>query len=41
LPHQPDRLLRRPGRFKGKIRLADDFNHTPEEIIGAFDGKNT
>ena len=38
LPHRQDRVQRKPGRFKGKIRIDDDFDHTPEEIIDAFEG---
>lgn len=28
---------RQPGRFKGRIRMAADFDHTPEEVIRAFE----
>lgn len=38
LPHRGDRTPRKPGRFKGQIRIADDFDQTPEEIINAFEG---
>lgn len=38
LPHRQDRVQRKPGRFKGKIRIDDDFDHTPEEIIDTFEG---
>ena len=38
LPHREDRTQRKPGRFKGQIRIADDFDHTPEDIIDAFEG---
>lgn len=38
LPHQENRIQRKPGRHKGHIRIADDFDHTPEEIIQAFEG---
>ena len=38
LPHREDRIQRKPGRFKGQIRMADDFDHTPEDIIDAFEG---
>jgi len=40
LPHQDLRPERRPGRLKGEIVLADDFDQTPEEVIGEFEGKN-
>ncbi len=28
---------RQPGRFKGKVRIAPDFDQTPEEVIRAFE----
>ena len=40
LPHRQDRMQRKPGRYKGQIRIADDFDHTPEEIIDAFEGNS-
>jgi antitoxin (DNA-binding transcriptional repressor) of toxin-antitoxin stability system len=40
LPHRENRTPRQPGRFKGQIRIADDFDETPEEIISAFEGDN-
>lgn len=38
IPHKEDHEPRKPGRFKGKIKIADDFNNTCEEIIAAFEG---
>ena len=38
LPHKENRKPRKPGRFKGQIRIADDFDQTPEELIDAFEG---
>lgn len=38
VPVQRDTSPRKPGRFKGKISLAADFEHTPEEVIEAFEG---
>jgi len=40
LPHREDRIQRKPGRFKGQIRIADDFNQTPESLIDAFEGND-
>ena len=40
IPHKGGCRQRTPGRFKGQIRVADDFNSTPEEIIDAFEGKS-
>lgn len=38
LPHKEDRSPRKPGRYKGQISVADDFDQTPAEIIDAFEG---
>jgi antitoxin (DNA-binding transcriptional repressor) of toxin-antitoxin stability system len=40
IPHKEGRRQRTPGRCKGQIRVADDFDQTPEDIIDAFEGKN-
>ncbi|NOQ51844.1 MAG: type II toxin-antitoxin system prevent-host-death family antitoxin [Desulfuromonadaceae bacterium] len=40
LPHKEGRVQRRPGRFKGQIRIAADFDHTPDELIDAFEGES-
>ena len=39
VPVGRDTRLRRPGRFKGQIRLTPDFDKTPEELIALFEGK--
>lgn len=38
LPHRGNRVERKPGRYKGQIRMSDDFDQTPENIIAAFEG---
>ena len=38
VPVQRDTRPRKPGRFKGKISLAADFERTPKEVIEAFEG---
>jgi antitoxin (DNA-binding transcriptional repressor) of toxin-antitoxin stability system len=38
LPHQEATRTRQPGRLKGRIRMAADFDQTPEEILDAFEG---
>lgn len=38
VPVRRDTRARKPGRFRGKIRLARDFDRTPEEVIRAFEG---
>lgn len=40
LPHKEGRRRREPGRFKGQIRIADDFDRTPEDVIEAFEGQS-
>jgi len=40
LPHKEGRGQRQPGRFKGQIRVADDFDKTPDDIISAFEGED-
>lgn len=38
VPVRRDTRPRQPGRFKGKIRMAADFDQTPEAVIDAFEG---
>ncbi len=38
LPHRPSTAVRTPGRWKGQIRMADDFDQTPDEVIADFEG---
>ena len=37
VPHTARAKRRKPGRFKGQIGLAPDFDQTPEETIAAFE----
>lgn len=39
VPHKENLTPRRPGRFKGQIKIADDFTTTDEEIVAAFEGE--
>lgn len=39
LPHKKRTKPRQPGRFKGKIKLADDFINTSPGIIDSFYGE--
>ncbi len=39
VPHREERKTRTPGRFKGQIKVADDFDTTPDEILEAFEGE--
>ena len=38
LPHRGETVQRKPGRFKGEIKISDDFDQTPDDIIDAFEG---
>lgn len=38
LPRRANRSPRTPGRFAGKIRIAPDFDLTPDELIADFEG---
>ena len=38
LPHRENRNPRKPGRLKGKIKIADDFDDTPDEVVAGFEG---
>lgn len=37
VPVLQDRQARRPGRLKGKIQIASDFDETPDDVINAFE----
>lgn len=39
LPHREGRVKRTPGRLKGQIWVADDFDQTPPEVIAEFEGQ--
>lgn len=39
LPHREGRAKRKPGRLKGQIFIADDFDETPPEVIADFEGQ--
>lgn len=38
VPHKNDGKERKPGRLKGQIAMASDFDSTPQDVIDAFDG---
>jgi len=38
VPVQPSLEPRIPGRYKGLITMADDFDNTPDDLINAFEG---
>jgi prevent-host-death family protein len=37
VPYEPTHERRKPGAWKGKVKLAPDFDETPEELIAAFE----
>ncbi|MFP4614783.1 MAG: type II toxin-antitoxin system Phd/YefM family antitoxin [Thiohalorhabdus sp.] len=37
VPHRERTEPRAPGRFKGRIHMAEDFDATPEEVIRDFE----
>ncbi|MBV1790675.1 type II toxin-antitoxin system prevent-host-death family antitoxin [Marinobacterium sp. D7] len=39
VPHRETGAVRKPGRLKGHIVIADDFDQTSEEVIAAFEGE--
>lgn len=36
IPHREKTEPRKPGRLKGKISIADDFDQTPDDLIDSF-----
>lgn len=38
IPHRERAGRRRPGRFEGEIRISDDFEITPDQVLEAFEG---
>jgi antitoxin (DNA-binding transcriptional repressor) of toxin-antitoxin stability system len=39
LPHRVGRVRRKPGRLKGQITLAEDFDQTSAELVADFEGR--
>jgi len=39
IPHKSSSKQRKPGRYKGEIKISNDFDQTPIDIIEAFEGK--
>lgn len=37
VPHRQNDKPRKPGRLKGRIRMAPDFDATPQEVIDRFE----
>ena len=41
IPYHSSQEPRIPGDWAGKVKMADDFNTTPEEVIQGFYGEET
>jgi prevent-host-death family protein len=39
VPIRVPEASRQPGRLRGRLRMAPDFDRTPEDVIDAFEGK--
>ncbi|MBT3309526.1 MAG: type II toxin-antitoxin system Phd/YefM family antitoxin [Gammaproteobacteria bacterium] len=39
VPHRENSTPRVPGGYEGQIKMADDFDQTPAEVIAAFEGE--
>jgi prevent-host-death family protein len=40
VPYHPWKEPRKPGRWKGKLWVSDDFDTIPEEVIASFQGSS-
>ncbi|MEN8179065.1 MAG: type II toxin-antitoxin system Phd/YefM family antitoxin [Pseudomonadota bacterium] len=38
VPYEARKTPRKPGRWSSRVRIAEDFDETPQEIIEAFEG---
>ncbi len=39
VPHRENPVPRKPGRYEGQIKVSEDFDETPSEVIAAFEGE--
>lgn len=39
VPYRPEAAPRTPGRWKGKLYIAEDFDELPPEVAAAFRGE--
>jgi prevent-host-death family protein len=39
VPCLPERTPRTLGGWEGRVRIAEDFDQTPEEVVAAFEGR--
>jgi prevent-host-death family protein len=40
VPYRAAKGRRIPGRWKGQLWVADDFDATPEDVVAAFEGNS-
>ena len=40
VPFKPTKQARKPGCWKGKVKISKDFNTLPKEIFDSFYGKD-
>ena len=39
VPYEPDRQPRRGGEWRGRVKIAADFDLLPDELVAAFKGE--
>lgn len=39
IPYREERRRRMPGAWRGRVRIAPDFDELPEEVASAFQGE--
>ena len=39
IPFKTKKSIRKPGIWKGKIKIAEDFDELPEELLAKFNGE--
>lgn len=39
VPYCEEKVVRKPGRWKGRVVIHDDFDELPEDIAAAFRGE--
>jgi prevent-host-death family protein len=41
VPYRKPGVRRQPGAWRNKVRIADDFDELPEDLLAAFRGKSS
>lgn len=39
VPFRTSRQARKPGAWRGRVQIADDFDRTPDALLDAFEGR--